>query len=78
MDNEDYVKYAYNYLNSATDKQYGLKYADMFYQPMLELIELLKQKQFQIYIVSGSMQGLVWSVCPQNVGLGRQHLLGTY
>lgn len=78
MDNEDYVDYAHDYLNKTKDKKFGILYADMFYQPMLELIELLKEKQFQIYIVSGSMQGLVWSVCPQNIGVDRQHLLGTY
>ena len=49
----------------------------MFYQPMLELIEVLQQKKFQVYIVSGSMQGLVWSVCPKYTGFDREHLLGT-
>lgn len=78
MDNEDYVAYAHTYLNKASNQKFGIKYADMFYQPMLELINVLKEKHFQIYVVSGSMQGLVWSVCPQNIGLDREHLLGTY
>ena len=78
MQNEDYVKYAREYLNTAKDKKFDMKYADMFYQPMLELIDLLEEKQFQVYIVSGSMQGLLWGVCPQNIGFDRQHLLGTY
>ena len=78
MENEDYVQYAHAYLNQTTDKKFGMRYADMFYQPMLELLDALKAKQFQIYIVSGSMQGLVWGVCPQNTGLDRAHLIGTY
>lgn len=78
MENEDYVKYAHAFLNKEKDAKFGMKYADMFYQPMLELIDLLKEKQFQVFIVSGSMQGLLWSVCPQNIGFDRQHLLGTY
>ena len=77
VENEEYVSYANRFLNKEKDSKYNITYADMFYQPMLELIAALQQKQFQIYIVSGSMQGLVWSVCPQNIGFDRQHLLGT-
>lgn len=77
VENEDYVKYAHDYLNKGKDKKYDMVFADMFYQPMLELINELQQKQFQIYIVSGSVQGLVWSVCPQNIGFDRQHLIGS-
>ena len=76
MEHEDYVTYARDFLTQTDAPKYG-KYADLFYQPMMELLDLLKQKQFQIYIVSGSMQGLVWSICPQTVDLDRQHLLGT-
>lgn len=77
VEHEDYVKYAHDFLNNNEAPKYGMKYADMFYQPMLELIEFLQKKEFQVYIVSGSMQGLVWSVCPQNVDLDRNHLIGT-
>lgn len=78
MENEAYVNYAHEYLNKAVNAKFGKKYADLFYQPMLELIDLLEEKQFQVFIVSGSMQGLLWSVCPQNIDFDRQHLLGTY
>ena len=76
-ENETYVAYAHAYLNKARDKKYDIAFADMFYQPMMELIKELQQKQFQIYIVSGSIQGIVWSVCPQNIGFDREHLLGS-
>ena len=78
MENEAYVNYAREFLNEAENVKFGRKYADLFYQPMLELIDLLEEKQFQVFIVSGSMQGLLWGVCPQNIGFDRQHLLGTY
>ncbi len=77
MENEEFIRYANEYLNTAKDEKYGLKFADMFYQPMLELIDMLEEKQFQVYIVSGSYQGVVWSVCPQNLGFDRNHLMGT-
>lgn len=77
VDHEAYVDSARNYLTSTQAPKYNLAYSDMFYQPMLELIELLKANQFQIYIVSGSMQGVVWSICPQTIGLDRSRLIGT-
>jgi phosphoserine phosphatase len=76
-DHENYVEAARDYLSSATDPKFDMKLADMFYQPMLELIAYLKDNLFEVYIVSGSMQGLVWASCPQVIGFDRKHLLGT-
>ena len=77
IDHEVYVDSTRSYLSRTKDPKYGLFLADMFYQPMLELISYLKENGFTIYIVSGSMQGCVWSVCPQVLGIDRAHLLGT-
>ena len=75
-DCEEYIQFANKCLNTAVNTDYGLKYADMFYQPMLELVDALREKQFQVFIVSASMQGIVWSICPQVLGLDRLHLMG--
>ena len=75
-DCEEYISYANKCLNTAKNKDYQMAYADMFYQPMLELVDLLREKQFQVYIVSAAMQGVVWSICPQIIGADRDHLLG--
>ena len=74
---EEYVDFAKKTLESKEAPKYGMKWADMFYQPMIEVIDYLKANQFQIYIVSGSMQAIVWSVCPQAIGFDRSHLIGT-
>ena len=76
-DHEEYIRYARNYLTTTEAPKYGMVYGDLFYQPMLELLEYLEANKFQIYIVSGSIQGVVWSICPQTIGFDRQHLLGT-
>lgn len=76
VDKEEYVAFANHCLNTAKHWDHGLVYADMFYQPMLELVDALKDKQFKIYIVSASMQGIVWSICPQELGLERDRLIG--
>ncbi|QZE15695.1 haloacid dehalogenase-like hydrolase [Halosquirtibacter laminarini] len=76
-DCEWYVTYANKYLSTHKNKQYDILYKDMFYQPMLELINLLKENKFTIYIVSGSMQSLLWSICPEVLEIPRTHLIGT-
>ena len=75
-DFEEYIDFARNCLNREKNADYHKTYADMVYQPMIELVEALKEKEFEIYVVSGSMEGIVWSICPQMIGAERDHLLG--
>ena len=74
---EAYVDSARSYLSRTKDQKFGMPLSDMFYQPMIELIQYLTENQFSVYIVSGSIQGVIWSVCPQTIGLDRDHLIGT-
>jgi hypothetical protein len=76
-DNEAYVDSARAYLSRTKDQKYNIPLSGMFYQPMLELIRFLKENKFTIYIVSGSVQGVIWSVGPQTIALDREHLIGT-
>ena len=77
VDHETYIDTARSYLASTKDRKYGIALKDMFYQPMLELLGYLKDNGFDVYIVSGSMQGVIWSICPQVIGFDRAHLMGT-
>lgn len=77
VDHEKYVSYARGYLTSTPAPNYHRSYGDLFYQPMLELLYCLKANGFTVYIVSGSMEGVIWSICPQTIGLDREHLIGT-
>ena len=75
-ESEEYISYTNKCLNTLKNTDYNMIYADMFYQPMLELVDLLKAYQFEVYIVSAAMQGIVWSICPQIIGADRDHLIG--
>ncbi len=79
IDNETYIDSSRAYLTrtASMDPRFKIRLADMFYQPMLELITFMKEKQFTIYVVSGSLQGVIWSICPQTIKLDRTHLIGT-
>lgn len=74
---ETSINLSTKYLMETKDRKFNMLLGDMFYQPMLELIELLKKNDFEVYIVSGSMTGVIWSICPQTIGLDRKHLIGT-
>lgn len=77
FDNEVYVDSARIFLSKTKDQKYNIILSKMFYQPMLELIKYLKDNQFTVYVVSGSVQGIIWSVCPQTIYVDRAHLIGT-
>ena len=76
-DNEAYIEFSNKLVNTEKQPDYGMPLISTFYQPMLELISYLKENQFDVYIVSGSLQGLLWSVCPQAIRFERSHLIGT-
>ncbi len=76
-DNEAYIAFSNKLVNTEKQPDYGMLLINTFYPPMIELISYLKENQFDIYIVSGSLQGLLWSVCPQAISFERSHLIGT-
>lgn len=75
--NEDYIRFTRNYIDTARNRKYNVPLIKTFYPPMLQLIRYLKNNGFDVYIVSGSLQGLMWSVAPQATGFDRSHLIGT-
>lgn len=77
VDYENYIASSTDYLTTTKDRKFNLILGDMFYQPMLELIKYMKKNHFEVYIVSGSMSGVIWSICPQTIDLDRKHLIGT-
>jgi hypothetical protein len=76
-DHEVYVDSARAYLSRTRDAKYKIVLSKMFYQPMVELIRFLQENKFTVYVVSGSVQGVIWSVCPQTIPLNRERLIGT-
>lgn len=77
VDHEEYVDTASSYLGRTRDPKFNRPLNDMFYQPMLELIAYLKKNHFSVYVVSGSVQGVIWSICPKVLDLDRSHLIGS-
>jgi phosphoserine phosphatase len=62
------------WIKSADHARFGRKHSEMIYQPMLELLEYLRQNDFKVFIVSGGgiefirvFAGRVYGIPPENV-----------
>ncbi len=66
-----------HFFNTTKHAKYDLYYKDLFYQPMLELIELLKQKDFTVYISSYSQQTFIRSLTTEYLGIDKEHSIGS-
>ena len=55
----------------------GKPYVDLFYVPVLELIDLLKKNGFRVYVVSGSWQAFVRSIATEQLGLESFQAIGS-
>jgi len=65
------------FINTENHPRFQVPYSDLIYQPMKELLAYLKSKNFDVYIVSGSWQGLVRVVGKETLGFEYSHLIGS-
>lgn len=56
---EEFVDYVAEYAKTASPGYNNLTRADAFYKPMLQVIDLLRQNDFTVYIVSGTDRFIV-------------------
>lgn len=54
----------------------NIKYKDMFYKPMLEVVDYLKQNNFDVHIVSGTDRYMVRKLCVDVLGLSPTKVIG--
>jgi phosphoserine phosphatase len=72
-----YLDYCRRFLSDMRHPRFGLSYRDMFYIPMLELIEYLQDAGFAIFVVSTSQQEFIRSLSLEKLKVVPQHVLGT-
>ena len=56
---EEFVDYVAEYAKTATPGYNGMTRGEAFYKPMLEVVELLKDNDFTVYVVSGTDRFIV-------------------
>ena len=73
----EYKAWSLNYLQKHKHPKLKLKYIDLFYLPMLQLVRFLQDNQFQVWICSGSSQGFIRSFSEQYLGISPQNIIAS-
>ena len=74
---EDFQDDAAAWVATATHPTKGMTYADMTYQPMLELLGYLRDEGFSTYIVSGGGVHFIRAISEGAYGIPPQQVVGT-
>ncbi len=74
---EDFQADAYAWLTTSAHPTTGLTYADMLYQPMLELLRYLRDEDFTTYIVSGGGIDFIRAISEEAYGLPPAQVVGS-
>jgi phosphoserine phosphatase len=66
------------WLDTAVNPKTGLRYRDMTYQPMVELLRYLRDEGFETFIVSGGGIQFVRAFSEEAYGIPPQNVVGSY
>jgi hypothetical protein len=66
-----------NWLKTARDPRWNRPYTDLFYQPMLEVIHLLRVNGYRTYIVTGGGQDFARMGSEKMYGVPPEHVVGS-
>lgn len=66
-----------NYFTTVTDERFGKPYNKLVYPPVVQLIKYLQEKQFDVYIVSGSDPYFTRSFCEEAANIPVKNVIGT-
>jgi phosphoserine phosphatase len=77
MSVDDFEAEAKKWLTSAKDGRWKRPYTDLIYQPMLEVMQLLRANGFKTYIVTGGGQDFVRVYSERVYGVPPEQVVGT-
>ncbi|MGG4603593.1 HAD family hydrolase [Paenalcaligenes sp. Me131] len=77
MSVEDYSADVVKWLETARDPRWNRPYTDLIYQPMLELMEYLRENGYKTYIVTGGGQDFVRTYSDRVYGIPPEQIAGT-
>ena len=77
MDTQAFTAQVKTWLASAKHPEFKRPYTDLVYQPMLELLQLLKQYDFKVFIVSGGGVDFMRAWVPEVYGIPTEHIIGS-
>lgn len=74
---QHYSEQGFNFLQSALHPRYKQPFSQVTYQPMQELLDYLRAKQFTVYIVTGGGEDFVSGLSQQLYDVPPSRVLGT-
>ena len=72
-----YLEYTRRFLSEEKHSRFNQPYIQLFYQPMIELIDYLTDHGFKVYIVSTSQQEFIRSVSKDILNIPKDQIIGT-
>lgn len=72
-----YLEYSRRFLREEKHPRFDQPYIQLFYQPMIELIDYLADHGFKVYIVSTSQQEFIRSVSKDILNIPKNQIIGT-
>ncbi|TAK76511.1 MAG: haloacid dehalogenase-like hydrolase [Gammaproteobacteria bacterium] len=77
MSVEDFKTIEKKWLATTKNPRYQRYYTELIYQPMLEVMEYLRQNQFKVYIVSGGGQDFIRTYSEEIYHVPIENVIGT-
>jgi phosphoserine phosphatase len=74
---EEFVAVSAAWLDTATHPTTGMRYKDMVYQPMLELLDYLRANDYATYIVSGGGIDFIRAYAEETYGIPPEQVVGS-
>ncbi len=77
MEPEEFTELARDFMRRATNRARGIPLMQAVYQPMLELLDELRRREFTVFIVSGGGTEFVRAISQQLYGIAPEGVVGT-
>jgi phosphoserine phosphatase len=65
------------WLDTATQPKLGIRYAELVYKPMLELLDLLRAHEFRVFVCSGGGRDFMRVFAEETWGIYKENVIGT-
>ncbi len=76
MTSDEFAQIVAEWLNSAKHPTYGRPFTECVYQPMLELLDYLRSRQFKTFIVSGGGVEFIRGFAEKTYGIPPEQVIG--
>jgi phosphoserine phosphatase len=74
---EEYEAEVREFLASNEHERFGIPFTDLVYQPMLELIDFLKENDWRVYVCSGGGRDFMRVISEETWGLFKENVIGS-